>query len=106
MGPIGSVAMVRLWTSRRFAAMRNLVRYQGITDFACRLPGRLLGSRRRRRRRIFAPAFCTQRAGRALAAPKTPIVLRAALAEITGVRVFADQINQPCPAEIMRELPG
>ncbi len=57
-------------------------------------------------RRIFAPALGTQRAGRAFAAAITPIVLRAALAEITGVGVLADQVDQPCPAELMRQLPG
>src|ERR1700730_7286806 len=36
-------------------------------------------------RRIFPPSLRPQRAGRALAAAKTPIMLRAALAEITGV---------------------
>src|SRR5204862_23210 len=44
--------------------------------------------------------------GRAFAAAKTPIGPRAAFAEIAGVRMLADQIDQPCPAEVMRELPG
>src|SRR5882724_10116225 len=43
----------------------------------------------RRRPRIFPPALGPQRAGRAFAATKTPLVLRAALAEVTGVGVFA-----------------
>src|SRR5437762_1603237 len=49
--------------------------------------------------RIFPPALRPQRAGRALAAAIPPIVLRAAFAEITGVGMLTDQIDQPCPAE-------
>src|SRR4051794_17233837 len=56
--------------------------------------------------RILPPAFCAQRTGWTLPAPIPPLMLRAALAEVTGVRVFADQVDQPCPAEFMRELPG
>ncbi len=57
------------------------------------------------RRRVFPPALRAQRAGRAFAAAIAPLVLRAALAEIAGVGVFADQIDQPCPAELIGELP-
>src|SRR5260370_37036366 len=56
--------------------------------------------------RIFPPPPRPQRAGRALAAAKTPIMLRAALAEIARVGMLADQIDQPCPAKIVRESPG
>ena len=47
-----------------------------------------------------------QRAGRAFAAAITPIMPRAAFAEIAGVGVLADQVDQPCPAEFVRQLPG
>ena len=33
-------------------------------------------------------------------------MLFATVAEIAGVRVLADQIDQPCPAQIVRQLPG
>src|SRR5882672_128547 len=56
--------------------------------------------------RIFPPALRAQSAGRALAAAITPVVPRTAFAEIAGVGVFPDQVDQPCPAEIIRQLPG
>src|ERR1700730_13880681 len=56
-----------------------------------------------RARRIFAPALAAQCTGRAFAAAVTPIMPRAALAEITGVGMFADQVDQPCPAEFIRQ---
>src|SRR5437868_14428042 len=54
---------------------------------------------------ILAPPLRTQRAGGAYTAAIAPIVTSAALAEITGVGVFADQIDQPCPAELIGEFP-
>ena len=59
-----------------------------------------------RPRRILPPALRPQTAGRAFATAITPLVLRAAFAEIAGVGMFADQVDQPCPAELLRELPG
>src|SRR5882757_10203209 len=56
--------------------------------------------------RILPPALRAQAACRAFASSKTPIVLRAAFAEIAGVGMLADQVDQSCPAEIVRELPG
>src|SRR3954468_14644783 len=57
-------------------------------------------------RRILPPALGPQAAGRAFAAAIAPVMARAALAEIAGVGVFADQVDQPCPAELVGELPG
>src|SRR6266850_7494105 len=56
-------------------------------------------------RRIFPPALGAQRTGRAFAAAITPRMLRTTFAEIAGVGVFADQVDQPCPAKFIRELP-
>lgn len=55
---------------------------------------------------IFPPALGAERTGRAFAAAIPPIVPRAAFAEIAGVGVFADQVDQPCPTELMRKVPG
>ena len=63
-------------------------------------------TRIRRHRHILPPPLRPQRARRALAAAVTPRMPRAAFAEIAGVGVLADQIDQPGAAEIMRELPG
>src|SRR6202042_874568 len=57
-------------------------------------------------RRVFVPALRAQHTRRAFAAAITPIMARAAFAEIAGVGMFADQIDQPCPAEFVRQLPG
>src|SRR6202041_3275242 len=55
--------------------------------------------------RIFLPAPGAKRAGWTLTAAITPSMPGAALAEIAGVGVFTDQVDQPCPAELVRQLP-
>src|SRR5690349_8061200 len=47
----------------------------------------------------------SERACRAAAAAMTPSVAGTALAEITGMRLFDDQLHQGIPAEVARELP-
>src|SRR5436190_13057407 len=54
---------------------------------------------------IFPPPLRPQRAGGAFTAAIAPVVTSTALAEIAGVGVFADQIDQPCPAELIGEFP-
>src|SRR3954471_20241580 len=54
---------------------------------------------------MLPPPLCPQAARRALAAAVSPIMLRAAFAEIAGVRLLADEIDQPLAAELMGELP-
>src|SRR5215813_10857492 len=58
------------------------------------------------RSHIVPPSLRSQLAGRALAAAMAPVMPRAALAEIASVGVVADQVEQPCPSEVVRELPG
>src|SRR5580704_2893741 len=57
-------------------------------------------------RNMLPPALRAQAAGRTFAAAETPVVARAALAEITGVGMLADQVDEPRTAEVVRELPG
>lgn len=47
-------------------------------------------------RDVFAPAL----------GPQAAIVLRAPFAEIAGMHVLPDQVDQPSSAELMREQPG
>src|SRR3954447_10391046 len=54
---------------------------------------------------IFPPPLRTQRAGGAFTAAIAPVVTGTALAEIASVGMFADQIDQPCPAELIGEFP-
>src|SRR5262245_39459961 len=56
--------------------------------------------------RILPPSLRPQAARRTLAAAIAPFMPSAAFAEIAGVRMLADQVNQPGATEIMRELPG
>src|SRR5690349_9553102 len=56
-------------------------------------------------RRKLPPPLRSQAARRALAASVSPIMLRAAFAEIAGVRLLADEVDQPCAAEVVGELP-
>src|SRR3954470_7612551 len=56
-------------------------------------------------RHILPPSLRPQTARRALAAAVAPIMLRAAFAEIAGVRLLADEIDQSVTAEVVRELP-
>src|SRR6266853_4583649 len=55
--------------------------------------------------RILLPSLRPQRTGGTLAAAVTPVMPRTALAEITGVGVLADQVDEPCPAKFVRERP-
>src|SRR5215472_16877058 len=55
---------------------------------------------------ILPPPLRPQRAGRALAAAIAPVMPIAAFADIAGVGALADQVDEPCPAEIICELPG
>lgn len=57
-------------------------------------------------RDVFAPALGPQAARWAFAAAIAPIVLRAPFAEIAGMHVLPDQVDQPSSAELMREPPG
>src|SRR6266702_8962274 len=56
-------------------------------------------------RHILPPSLRPQAARRALAAPIAPVVLRATFAEIAGVRLLADEVDEPGAAEVMRQLP-
>src|SRR6202008_3186943 len=55
---------------------------------------------------ILAPALCPQCAGRTFAAAEAPVVARAALAEIAGMGVLANQVDQAGAAEPERQPPG
>src|ERR1700734_1862287 len=83
----------------RYKLIRRLQPGRGPAKIAALTPGSPL-------LRVFPPALCAQRTGRTFTAAVTPGMPRAAFSEIAGVGVLADQIDQPCPTKLVRQLPG